>query len=399
MAEKPNDPWSYGVTADDAEPSWDPSEDSADLGSDADDTARHHTGRWTSPSLGTYDPEALHEALQNDNGADDAYFREFGYGEGFGDGRLGAGYDGTTPPPSPSANDPAPAPAPTPASASTPAPAPAPAHRSSQAEPADRVFPERPGRAAAAAAAAAPAPAPAADRSSWSDLSEPFGQDDTDAAKDGFGDGIGSGLGSGRPSAQDSDLLQDDLDGLDDDPEPDVDTTRNLIEWAVVLVGAVLLALVLRALVLQAFWIPSPSMESTLLVRDRVLVNKVSYRVGDIGRGDVIVFRRTDEEIAQNPELPRDVIKRVIALEGETIEIIDNEVFIDGLLLREPYLDEGVVTSDFAAEEVPAGHVFVMGDNRELSLDSRFETGPVAEDRVVGRAFFLFWPLNRIGSL
>ncbi len=184
-----------------------------------------------------------------------------------------------------------------------------------------------------------------------------------------------------------------------DEAEAGADTTRNLIEWAVVLVGAVLLALVLRALVLQAFWIPSPSMESTLLVRDRVLVNKVSYRIGDIGRGDVIVFRRTDEEIAQNPELPRDVIKRVIALEGEVIEIIDNDVFIDGLLLTEPYLDEGVTTTDFGPEPVPDGHVFVMGDNRELSLDSRFETGPIAEDRVVGRAFFLFWPLNRLGTL
>ena len=189
------------------------------------------------------------------------------------------------------------------------------------------------------------------------------------------------------------------VDHDEDEPRESGSARRNAIEWAVVLVGAVLLALILRAVLLQAFWIPSPSMESTLLVRDRVLVNKVSYRLHDINRGDVIVFRRTDDEIARNPELPRDVIKRVIGLEGETITIADNKVFIDDRELSEPYLDEGVVTSDFGPEVVPDGHVFVMGDNRELSLDSRFETGPISHDRVVGRAFFLFWPLNRMGSL
>ena len=79
--------------------------------------------------------------------------------------------------------------------------------------------------------------------------------------------------------------------------------TQRHIEWAVVLVGAILLALLLRAVLLQAFWIPSPSMESTLLVRDRVLVNKLSYQVGDVGRGDIVVFRRTDDEIAPQPRI------------------------------------------------------------------------------------------------
>lgn len=214
---------------------------------------------------------------------------------------------------------------------------------------------------------------------------------------DGYFDEYGYGKEFGDGNLE----LEDDVDLEAEEAELTAMSAarRNGIEWAVVLVGAVLLALILRAVLLQAFWIPSPSMESTLLVRDRVLVNKVSYRLHDIHRGDVVVFRRTDAEIAANPTLPQDVIKRVIALEGEVIEIRDNTVFIDGGELLEPYLDEGIVTNDFGPEEVPAGHIFVMGDNRGLSSDSRFETGPVAHDRVVGRAFFLFWPLNRMGAL
>lgn len=252
-----------------------------------------------------------------------------------------------------------------------------------------------------------------------------FEADETDEAQNGYFEdyGYGQDYGDGRldrgftgQGVQDTVLDDqaydpefdgdyDDYDDYDSDDFEDEDreesggARRNAIEWAVVLVGAVLLALILRAVLLQAFWIPSPSMESTLLVKDRVLVNKISYQLHDINRGDVIVFRRTDAEIANNPELPRDVIKRVIALEGETIAVEDNVVTIDGVTLFEPYLDEGVVTSDFGPEVVPEGHVFVMGDNRELSLDSRFETGPIAHERVVGRAFFVFWPLDRMGSL
>ncbi len=195
--------------------------------------------------------------------------------------------------------------------------------------------------------------------------------------------------------------------GAPDEVEVDVDelatgaaARRNAIEWAVVLVAAVLLALVLRALVLQAFYIPSPSMEDTLLIQDRVLVNKLSYRFGDVGRGDIVVFHRTEAEIASaGPSQPKDVIKRVIALGGETIEIRENTVYINDQELVEPYLDPGLVMPDFGPLTVPEGFLFVMGDNRNLSSDSRGELGPIAEDRVVGRAFVLFWPVNRLGRL
>ena len=175
---------------------------------------------------------------------------------------------------------------------------------------------------------------------------------------------------------------------------------RNAIEWAVVLVAAVLLALVLRAIVLQAFYIPSPSMEDTLLVQDRVLVNKLSYQFSDVSRGDIVVFSRTDDEIASaGPEQPRDVIKRVIGLSGESVEIREKSVYINGQQLVEPYLDPDIVMADFGPVSVPDGMVFVMGDNRNLSSDSRSELGPIDEDRIVGRAFVLFWPLNRLGRL
>jgi signal peptidase I len=175
---------------------------------------------------------------------------------------------------------------------------------------------------------------------------------------------------------------------------------RNAIEWAVVLVAATLLALVLRAVLLQAFYIPSPSMEDTLLIRDRVLVNKLSYRLHDINRGDVVVFHRTAAELElAGPDEPKDVIKRVIALPGETIEILDNQVLINGQLLLEPYLNESTAMPDFGPEVVPEDQIFVMGDNRNLSSDSRGELGTIETDRVVGRAFFLFWPLDRLSLL
>lgn len=184
----------------------------------------------------------------------------------------------------------------------------------------------------------------------------------------------------------------------DDDVEAEIDyasaVTRNALEWAVVIVGAVLVALLLRATVFQAFYIPSESMETTLLINDRVLVNKVGYRIGDIERGDVVVFVRPDDQ----PGEVRDLIKRVIALPGETILATDGEVYINERLLDEPYLTSDTFTKDFGPVVVPEGHIFVMGDNRLESFDSR-GFGAISQDRVVGRAFVLFWPFNRAGAL
>ena len=136
-------------------------------------------------------------------------------------------------------------------------------------------------------------------------------------------------------------------------------------------------------------------MDSTLATGDRVFVNKLSYRLHDPRRGDVVVLH----QISGASE--RDLIKRVIALPGETIEMTDCEVRITEVgatqsrVLEEPYLDETVISStcggDFDPVTVPAEHVFVMGDNRSGSQDSR-QLGPISEDELVGRAFVVFWP-------
>jgi signal peptidase I len=170
---------------------------------------------------------------------------------------------------------------------------------------------------------------------------------------------------------------------------------RSLVEWTLVIGGALALALLIRTFAVQTFKIPSESMERTLLVKDRVLVNKLSYRVHDINRGDVVVFTRPPRET--NTQI-KDLIKRVIALPGETVEGRDGHVLIDGRLLTEPYLEPGKVTSDFAPQKVPQGMVWVMGDNRDHSLDSRF-FGPIEQRTVVGRAFLRIWPFGRIGWL
>jgi signal peptidase I len=170
---------------------------------------------------------------------------------------------------------------------------------------------------------------------------------------------------------------------------------RNFVEWVVVVVGAVLVAILLRWLVVQAFYIPSASMEPTLEIGDRVLVNKLAYRFGEPERGDIVVFARPPASSANGVD---DLIKRVIGLPGETIEAHDGQVFIDGRQLDEPWLPEGTLTPDFAAAEVPDHNVFVLGDNRTNSEASN-QFGPISDDLIVGRAFVRIWPLSRAGGL
>jgi signal peptidase I len=167
--------------------------------------------------------------------------------------------------------------------------------------------------------------------------------------------------------------------------------TRNAIEWVVVIVGAVVITVLLRTFAFQTFYIPSESMVPTLQVGDRIVVNKLA---DDFNLGDIVVFERPDTWQAEHDVL----IKRVIALEGQTIEIRDNTVFIDGQELVEPYVPESAEMGDYGPFTVPDDQIFVMGDNRSFSSDSR-DHGPVPLDNVVGRAALRIWPVGEIGGL
>ena len=167
-------------------------------------------------------------------------------------------------------------------------------------------------------------------------------------------------------------------------------TTRAFVDWIVVVGIALLVAVLVRTFLLAHFVVDGTSMFSTLDTGDRVFVNKLSYRLHDPNRGDVVVLH----QIGGSSE--RDLIKRVIALPGEEIEIRSCEVTIDGRRLVEPYLDPTIVTpgncgGDYGPTVVPDDSVFVMGDNRAGSSDSR-ALGPIHESDLVGRAFVVFWP-------
>lgn len=183
--------------------------------------------------------------------------------------------------------------------------------------------------------------------------------------------------------------------------------TQNFVEWVAVIAGAIFIAVIIRTFVFQTFWIPSPSMATTLVKNDRVLVNKVAYRFHDVHRGDVVVFERPDNMAASDI---KDLIKRVIALPGERVTIAEGKVLIDGKVLDEPYTD-GLPTEanvgcgagdttgiDADGLVIPEGRVLVMGDNRTNSDDGRC-FGPIDEDLIVGRAFLIMWPPSKMGGL
>ncbi|MER7889585.1 signal peptidase I [Micromonospora sp. NPDC094482] len=205
-------------------------------------------------------------------------------------------------------------------------------------------------------------------------------------------------------------------------------------ELPLLLVVAFCLAVLIRTFLLQAFFIPSGSMEDTLLVGDRVLVNKVVYDVRDPVRGEVVVFRGTDRWAPQVDEQPepgfvgklgrtvgdlvgvsrpgeKDFIKRVIGLPGDRVKCCDEQgrVTVNGTPLDEPYVLENSPldvppnprecrSRRFDEVVVPPGQIFVMGDHRLVSQDARCQ-GPVPIDNVVGRAFTVVWPSSRWSSL
>jgi signal peptidase I len=177
---------------------------------------------------------------------------------------------------------------------------------------------------------------------------------------------------------------------------------------------ALALALLIKSTLLQAFWIPTGSMEPTLIPGDRVIVAKIPYYLHDPQRGDIIVFEEPDpakepergvwgafthwlgQGLGFTPPDNPDYIKRVIGIPGDVVSGKRGHVFVNGVQLSEPYLKAR--TDPFKETTVPEGKLFVMGDNRSNSLDSRFDLGFVPIDRVIGKAVFVIWPIENIGN-
>ena len=208
------------------------------------------------------------------------------------------------------------------------------------------------------------------------------------------------------------------IDAREADPDRREDTggiLRFLGELPALIILAFVIALLIKTFLLQAFYIPSASMEPTLQRGDRVLVQKISYYLHEPQRGDIIVFEDPNPSNephrslvggffhwmfqglgVQRPE-NEDFIKRVIGLPGDTVWGDGGSVFVNGRKLVEPYLTQK--TGNFKRQKVPAGFLFVMGDNRGNSLDSRYSLGDVPENKVIGKAWLLIWPPGRAGLL
>ena len=157
------------------------------------------------------------------------------------------------------------------------------------------------------------------------------------------------------------------------------------------LVVAVIIALIIRTFIFQPFYIPSSSMEPTLVPGDRIIVSKLNYFFDAPNRGDVIVFR-----YPLDPS--KDYVKRIVAMGGETVELRSNRVLINDKAIAQDYLPEDIRFGDFGPLEVPEGSYFVLGDNRNNSQDSRY-WGTLDKDYLIGEAVLIFWPLTRSGII
>jgi len=175
---------------------------------------------------------------------------------------------------------------------------------------------------------------------------------------------------------------------------------KELTEWVIALAIAGIVVFFIRLFFISPFIVDGPSMEPNFWHGERIMVNKILYEFRSPKRGEVIVFHMPDEG--------RDFIKRVIGLPGDTVKVVGDQVFVNGVQIEEPYLEKAYAEArargalpyndrDFPETKVPEGTLFVMGDHRNNSLDSRYPSvGFIPLDRVVGRAEFIFWPLGKI---
>ncbi len=207
-------------------------------------------------------------------------------------------------------------------------------------------------------------------------------------------------------------------DGQRDEPQTLASTLRELVP---LILSALVLAILIKSFLIQAFFIPSVSMQPTLRPGDRIIVCRICKVFSDVTYGDVVVFSDPDPAphekrgifggflhwLGQGIGVARpeddDFIKRVVALGGDTWEMRRGVLFVNGARVREPYVAPERDSRDFGPETVPDGMLFVLGDNRLHSGDSRFPPpsglGYVPEEKVIGEAFVIAWPLGRIGGI
>ncbi len=212
-------------------------------------------------------------------------------------------------------------------------------------------------------------------------------------------------------------------EGAADEPVEDRKHRSFFAELPVLIAIAFILALLLKTFLIQAFYIPSASMEPTLLVGDRVLVNKIVFQIREPRRGEIVVFTKDDGTAQPQGNLverflrslstglgvahtgEKDYIKRIIGLPGETIEMRNGVVIVDGTKVPEALTTQGGYLAerdpnDFGPAKVPKGHYFMMGDNRQNSSDSRFpQLGTIPREKIIGRAFVTIWPFDRFNTL
>ncbi|MBE0447633.1 MAG: signal peptidase I [Actinobacteria bacterium] len=161
-------------------------------------------------------------------------------------------------------------------------------------------------------------------------------------------------------------------------------------ELPLLIIAAVVIALVIKWFFIQPFYIPSRSMEPTLVPNDLVLVSKFIYKFASPKTGDIIVFIPPDDK--------RDFIKRIVATEGDIVQVRNGELFINGKVAKQDYETMPGDFDNWGPGEIPEDHVFVMGDNRPNSHDGR-KFGPVPESSIIGRAFMVYWPPGHIKLL
>jgi signal peptidase I len=171
---------------------------------------------------------------------------------------------------------------------------------------------------------------------------------------------------------------------------------RALAETAITILVAVLLVGLVRTFAFQTFWIPSPSMVPTLAVYDRILVQKAFFTWHDVREGDIVVFSHPPLDHCGGPQ-EGDLVKRVIALPGQTIYSSGNSIYVNGRLLAEPYLPHddplGPLIPDASSQHpyrVPPGEFYMLGDNRAISCDSRY-WGPIKGSSIVGKVVLVWW--------